>query len=113
RSGPTAGEPLPAAGAGGGLMAQRTRPTLLAAAALIASAAPPAAAERLVTSLSQHRVMVTSSFTGSEVVLFGGIERDPETSSLRTSYDIAVTVTGPHQSIVVYRKERVLGIWVN
>ncbi len=93
-------------------MARRNRLTLLAAA-LIASAAPPAAAERLVTSLSQHRVMVTSSFTGSEVVLFGGIERDPDTLPLRTSYDIAVTVTGPHQSIVVYRKERVLGIWVN
>jgi uncharacterized protein (TIGR02186 family) len=94
-------------------MARRSCLTLLAAAALLAGATPPAAAERLVTSLSQHRVMVTSSFTGSEVVLFGGIERDTGALPLRGSYDIAITVTGPRQNIVVYRKERVLGIWVN
>jgi uncharacterized protein (TIGR02186 family) len=75
--------------------------------------APPAAAERLVTSLSEHRVMVTSSFNGSQVVLFGGIERDTGVLPLRGNYDIAVTVTGPRQDIVTFRKERMLGIWVN
>ena len=79
----------------------------------ITGAAPPAAAERLVTSLSEHRVMVTSSFNGSEVVLFGGIERDTGALPLRGNYDIAVTVIGPRQNIVTFRKERVLGIWVN
>jgi uncharacterized protein (TIGR02186 family) len=76
--------------------------------------APPAArAERLITSLSEHRVMVTSSFTGSEVVLFGGIERDTGVLPLRGNYDVAVTVIGPRQTIVTFRKARVLGIWVN
>lgn len=73
----------------------------------------PAAAERLVTSLSEHRVMVTSSFTGSDVVLFGGIEREEGGLPLRGNYDIAVTVIGPRQSVVTFRKERMLGIWVN
>jgi uncharacterized protein (TIGR02186 family) len=73
----------------------------------------PAAAERLVTSLSQHRVMVTSNFTGGEVVLFGGIERDSGTLPRRGNYDVVVTVTGPRQPVVTFRKERVLGIWVN
>jgi uncharacterized protein (TIGR02186 family) len=82
-------------------------------AGLITGAAPPAAAERLVTSLSDHRVMVTSSFNGSEVVLFGGIERENGVLPLRGNYDIAVTVIGPRQDIVTFRKERVLGIWVN
>jgi uncharacterized protein (TIGR02186 family) len=86
---------------------------LVAAAAAITGAAPTAAAERLVTSLSEHRVMVTSSFNGSEVVLFGGIERDTGVLPLRGNYDIAVTVTGPRQTVVTFRKERVLGIWVN
>jgi len=80
---------------------------------LIIGLAPPAAAERLVTSLSEHRVMVTSSFNGSEVVLFGGIERDTGVLPLRGNYDVAVTVIGPRQDIVTFRKERVLGIWVN
>jgi uncharacterized protein (TIGR02186 family) len=86
---------------------------LLAATVSITAAAPPAAAERLVTSLSEHRVMVTSSFNGSEVVLFGGIERDTGVLPLRGSYDVAVTVIGPRQTVVTFRKERVLGIWVN
>lgn len=78
-----------------------------------AAAPAPAAAERLITSLSEHRVMVTSNFNGSEVVLFGGIERDGGTLPLGGNYDIAVTVIGPRQDIVTFRKERVLGIWVN
>ncbi len=85
---------------------------MLVASALIMGCAP-AAAERLITSLSEHRVMVTSSFTGSEVVLFGGIERDTGVLPLRGNYDIAVTVVGPRQNLVTFRKERVLGIWVN
>jgi uncharacterized protein (TIGR02186 family) len=86
---------------------------LLAATVSIAVAARPAAAERLVTSLSEHRVMVTSSFNGSEVVLFGGIERDTGSLPLHGNYDVAITVVGPRQSIVTFRKERMLGIWVN
>jgi uncharacterized protein (TIGR02186 family) len=86
---------------------------LLVATVLVTGLAPPAAAERLITSLSEHRVMVTSSFNGSEVVLFGGIERDTGVLPLRGNYDIAVTVIGPRQNIVTFRKERMLGIWVN
>jgi uncharacterized protein (TIGR02186 family) len=87
-------------------------PVLLACASVAALPAP-AAAERLVTSLSEHRVMVTSSFSGSEVVLFGGIERENGVLPLRGNYDVAVTVIGPRQTVVTFRKERILGIWVN
>jgi uncharacterized protein (TIGR02186 family) len=94
-------------------MTRRIWLTLIAAGAALAGGAAPAAAERLITSLSEHRVMVTSSFTGSQVVLFGGIERDSGNLPLRGNYDIAVTVTGPRQDIVTFRRDRVLGIWVN
>jgi uncharacterized protein (TIGR02186 family) len=94
-------------------MIRPARLILLAAAVAITGAVPPAAAERLITSLSEHRVMVTSSFNGSEVVLFGGIERDTGVLPLRGNYDIAVTVVGPRQTIVTFRKARVLGIWLN
>jgi uncharacterized protein (TIGR02186 family) len=87
--------------------------TLAAALALLSAAVTPAAAERLITSLSEYRVMVTSNFNGSEVVLFGGIERDSGALPLRGNYDIVVTVVGPRQDIVTFRKERMLGIWVN
>ena len=93
-----------------------TERSLLARIALVVAltaAAGPAAAERLVASLSNHRVMVTSNFTGDELVLFGGIEQDAASRPRRGGYDILVTVTGPRQTIVTFRKERVLGIWVN
>ncbi len=57
--------------------------------------------------------MVTSNFTGEELVLFGGIEQDAASRPRRGGYDIVVTVTGPRQTAVTFRKARVLGIWVN
>ncbi len=48
--------------------------------ACMALAISPAFAERLITSLSSHQVLVSSSFTGTELVLFGAIERDGATS---------------------------------
>ena len=79
----------------------RSVPLFLLAAALgITGAAPPAAAERLVTSLSEHRVMVTSSFNGSEVVLFGGIERDAGVLPLRTKSTICRLNSGVYRTLL-------------
>jgi uncharacterized protein (TIGR02186 family) len=90
---------------------------IAAAAALLAVpivGTVPAAAERLVTSISRHQVMVNSSFAGTSIVLFGTVEPDTPTARRRaTGYDLVVTVTGPRQTIVERRKERVLGIWTN
>lgn len=74
---------------------------------------PPAHAEKLVLSLSTHRVAVTSSFVGADIVLFGTIEPDPPRAAMRSAYDIVVTVTGPRATLRTRRKERVLGVWVN
>lgn len=84
---------------------------LAAIAALVF--ASPAAAERLVTTLSTSRVLIASNFTGADVVLFGSVERDAQTVSRRGGYDIVVTVTGPRETVVTFRKARVAGIWVN
>ncbi len=83
------------------------------AAVSIAAAAAPASAERLVTSLSMHQVMVSSNFTGTELVLFGSVERDAATVPRRGGYDIVVTVIGPREGIVTRLKSRFLGIWTN
>jgi uncharacterized protein (TIGR02186 family) len=80
---------------------------------LSAGGVTPAVAERLVVSLSNHRVAVTSSFTGEDLVLFGTIEPDAGKTELRPPYDLVVTVTGPRTTMRTRRKERVLGIWVN
>src|SRR4029077_3311790 len=93
-----------------------TRHSLFAAAAALGAltfSVVPAAGERLIASLSNHRVMLTSNVTGEELVLFGGIEQDGTSRPRRGGYDIIVTVTGPRQNVVTFRKERALGIWIN
>jgi uncharacterized protein (TIGR02186 family) len=85
---------------------------LITAAAALAGAAP-AAAERLIISVSTHRVLINSNFTGVDLTLFGAIETDAGSVGRAGGYAIVVTVTGPRQGIVTWRKERVFGIWVN
>lgn len=86
---------------------------IAAACAVLLLAASPAAAERLVVSLSNHRVAVTSSFVGEDLVLFGTVEPDQGKTALRSNYDLLVTVSGPPETLRTRRKQRVLGIWVN
>jgi uncharacterized protein (TIGR02186 family) len=86
---------------------------IIAATALLIAGLAPAAAERLVTSLSTHQVMISSNFTGTELVLFGSIERDAATVTRRGGYDLVVTVIGPREGMVTRQKSRFLGIWTN
>ena len=85
----------------------------LFALAIVLGLGTPAKAERLITTLSTSRVLIQSNFTGTDVVLFGSVERDAQTVARRGGYDIVVTVTGPRENILTFRKERVFGIWVN
>jgi uncharacterized protein (TIGR02186 family) len=82
--------------------------TLLA----VCAAAAPARAERLIVSVSNHRVTVTPNYSGEELVLFGSVEKDAATPAGR-SYDLVVTVAGPRTDMVTRRKERWFGIWIN
>ena len=77
------------------------------------AAAAPARAERLIVSVSNHRVTVTPNYSGEELVLFGSVEKDAATPANRSSYDLVVTVSGPRADMVTRRKERKLGIWIN
>ena len=86
---------------------------LVAALLLPAAAARAAAPEKLVVSLSNHRVEVTSNFAGERLVLFGTIETKKNAPERAAGYDIVVTVTGPRETYRTRLKTRVAGIWVN
>ena len=60
--------------------------------------------EPLVVDLLPQKIEVDSSFTGSTVILFG-VKTLPG--------DIIVTLRGPEAPVVVRRKRRVAGIWIN
>ena len=90
----------------------RVRVAALALAGLLVNAGP-ATAERLIASLTNHHVMITSNYTGVDLVLFGSVERDATGATRRAPYDIVATITGPREPLRTRRKQRVLGIWVN
>src|ERR1700712_5299005 len=73
----------------------------------------PARAERLIVSVSNHRVTVTPNYAGEQLGLFGSVKKDATTPASRTTYDLVVTVSGPRADMVTRRKERKFGIWIN
>ena len=76
-----------------------------ALAALLAIAAAGAAEGAALTAdLSDHRIEITSGFTGAEVLLFGA--RDG-------AGDVVVVLRGPAAPVVVRRKARRFGVWLN
>ncbi len=95
------------------MIARTSLAAFVLALALSAASTVPARAERLIVSVSNHRVTVTPNYSGEELVLFGSVERDASTPSTRTSYDLVVTVSGPRADMVTRRKERIFGIWIN
>ena len=71
-----------------------------------------ALAESVVLGLSRDKVSIDTSFTGSEILIFGAVKRQepiPEGDPLA----VLITVTGPATPVTVRRKERRFGIWVN
>lgn len=93
---------------------------LLAALCLLAvqaAKAQTAASERpqeeIQMGISVDTVPVTSAFAGGQIAVFGTIENPSRIAQTLNEYSIIVTVTGPIQDIVVRRKERVFGIWIN
>ncbi len=75
--------------------------------------AAPAAAQTVVTGISTDNIALTANFTGSEVLVFGAIRRDAPIPVGEATIDIVVTLSGPPRTVIVRRKERRFGIWVN
>lgn len=68
--------------------------------------------EEVVLGLSSDRVAITTSFDGSEILIFGAVKREqpiPEGAPL----GVIITVAGPSKPVVVRRKEKRFGIWIN
>lgn len=87
---------------------------LLAFALLFWFACLPVRAQGLVTSLSEHLVSITSSFTGDNILVFGAVgEIDDPSMSPFEKYDVVIVVRGPVEPVTVWQKGRIAGIWAN
>ena len=86
----------------------RSLPSFMACvSALFVLLQVPADAARddaIVADLSEDRIGISTRFTGANVLLFGATAGHGE---------VVVVVRSPDSSVIVRRKERVAGIWVN
>lgn len=77
----------------------------------------PAAAQEVVADLSQRRVSITASFSGSHILVFGAVkhtaESQPKSYPVIHPLDVIITVSGPLQPVTVRKKDRRAGIWIN
>jgi uncharacterized protein (TIGR02186 family) len=89
----------------------QTQPTSPATATATAPAEPRP--ENVEADVSTRSVAVTSSFTGTEIVVFGAIDNARHLESNEEQYEIVITLEGARQRLVARRKSNVTGIWVN
>jgi uncharacterized protein (TIGR02186 family) len=76
-------------------------------------AAEPQRAEQVQSDVSTREVSIESNFTGIEIVLFGSIDFSRAPSLDEGPYDVIMVIRGPNRPIVVRRKERIAGLWMN
>lgn len=63
--------------------------------------------------LSTDRVRITSDFSGADLTIFGSVDNTDPQVMRQGRYDVIVVLEGPARPVVVRRKERVLGVWMN
>ena len=79
---------------------------ILKALAMIQILVGPALASELPIDLSKHKIAIHSSFTGATVVLFGVLTK-------AEGVNVIAVLRGPEQTLVVRKKRKTAGIWLN
>src|SRR6476660_5082399 len=79
----------------------------------LAAAAEEQRPEVVQSDISMREISVQSNFTGVEIVLFGSIDFSKPPSPDEKPYDVIMVVRGPDRPLVVRRKERIAGLWMN
>lgn len=90
---------------------------MIIAAALLLSvrgaSALEANPENIQIGLSTDKVAITADFSGADLTIFGALENADPLISRQGRYDVIVVLEGPARPVVVRRKDRVLGMWIN
>ncbi|TIV23124.1 MAG: TIGR02186 family protein, partial [Mesorhizobium sp.] len=73
--------------------------------------APPT--ESIQIGLSTDAISITAGFSGADLTIFGSLENPDPLIARQGRYDVVVVLEGPPRPVVVRRKDRVLGVWIN
>ena len=86
---------------------------MLASMALPARAQDDARPETIEIGLSTDSVAITSNFAGADLTIFGALDNADPLVARQGRYDVIVVLEGPARPVVVRRKNRILGMWIN
>jgi uncharacterized protein (TIGR02186 family) len=75
--------------------------------------AAPVWGEEIVAAMNQNQVSITTDFSGSEIFIFGAVRADDAQEARVSPLQVVIMVTGPQRAVIVRKKERRWGIWVN
>jgi uncharacterized protein (TIGR02186 family) len=73
----------------------------------------PGARESVQADVSARNVAVTSSFNGTEIVIFGAVDNSQQPSAESGYYDVVIVVEGVPGRLTVRKKSDVAGLWLN
>lgn len=85
---------------------------MIRAIALVLAMALPVQAEQIVAGLSQTEVSINANFAGSEIIVYGAVKRDAPAPK-KPRLEVIVTVEGPADPLIVRKKDRRFGVWMN
>jgi uncharacterized protein (TIGR02186 family) len=69
--------------------------------------------ESIQIGLSTDRIAITADFTGADLTIFGSLENADPLINRQGRYDVIVVLEGPSRPVVVRKKDRFLGMWIN
>ena len=88
-----------------------------------AATAPPAAAaapreaplprEAVHADVSTRRIAVTSTFSGTGIIVFGAVDNSRQVSAESGLYDVVIVISGAPARLVARKKSNVGGLWIN
>lgn len=79
----------------------------------VAASAQPRDPESIQIGLSTDSVAITSNFAGANLTIFGAVDNADPLIARQGRYDVIVVLEGPAKPVVVRKKSRVLGMWIN
>ena len=85
-----------------------------------APAVPPAAdgtaalpREAVHADVSTRRIAVTSTFSGTGIIVFGAVDNSRQASAESGLYDVVIVISGSPSRLTARKKSNVGGLWIN
>ncbi len=75
--------------------------------------APPLPRESVHADVSTRRIAVTSTFSGTGIIVFGAVDNSRQVSAESGLYDVVIVISGAPSRLVARKKSNVGGLWIN